>query len=289
MRITVYVGPPKAGGDAVRTHLLENEAILSQEDVYLRIGPKHGAMLAKHMKAKKTPDEYIAALGVPETAKTVILWDEGLLGRLDRPFGKRFWYGTARNRMEGFHTYFEGYDVRTVMPLRDPATLIPAIFAENLRQRTLNDFKSFVGQTPLDKMLWSELIERVQLRDEYKPLLSWAFEDYPVIWRDALAAMAGINNPQILVGSLPVPDLEITVPQGEYYLDGARKLAEEGEKIQDEHWPMFLDLLPELTGLLEHPNWTAELQETLSEIYDEDLYSAARMDAVHFIEPRPEF
>ena len=141
----------------------------------------------------------------------------------------------------------------------------------------------------MEQLQWTELIERVQLRDEYKPILSWSYEDYAYIWRDIIEALTDIPNGQVLAAPQPKPELSISVPQLDYYFEGSQKLTKEGAKIEDKHWSMFLEMYESLTGLPENPVWSQDRQDQLSEIYDEDIYSAARMDAVHYIERRQRF
>jgi len=289
MRITVFVGPSKCGGDALRAHLRANEALLAELGACLCIDPDHSGLLAKHMRIGGDPQKFLDAASVPDDAHSLLLWDETLLGPVDAPFGKRFWYGTARARMENVHKYFEQHEVYTALATRDPADLIPALYAENLRRRNLIEFKNFIGQVPIEKLQWSELIERVQLRDEYKPVLAWSQEDYAYIWRDVIEALVDIPNGQVLVGDKPEREADITIPRAEYHLASMQKLSADGTKIDDTHWAQFLETHEELVGLTEHPAWTQDRQEQLSEIYDEDLYSVARMDAVHFLERRPRF
>ena len=286
MKITIHIGPKCTGAESVLTHLKGNADLLKEHGIYLRLEKAHLTHLSEAMRDNRSAEEFFDMIDVPDTAKTLVLWNETQIGTPDRPFGKRFWYGRARARMAPLHEFFTGVDLSTAFAMRNPASFIPAMYAELLQNRMLMSFEDFVGQTPLDQLLWSELIERLQLHDGYKPIITWRYEDYDYLWRDVVQAICGLENAQILDGMVaplpPTPPLKALA----HYYEKAQEIKASGEALTPEHWTSFLEELDALTMLPEAPNWSEQRTMDLSDIYDEDLYSVARMEAVHFIDRR---
>lgn len=286
MRIVIHIGPMGTGGTALKKQLTSNADLLRDAGVFVRVSDGDFRHLKEAITQNRSVEELLDALKTPDDAKTLVLCNETQVGTPDRPFGKRFWYGRARGRVLPIHEYFDGMDVWTSVALRNPATLIPAKYALTLSQRNYLSFSDFIGQTPLDQLSWAEFLERLQLLDAYKPIMTWRYEDYPYIWRDVVQALTGLENAQTLNGEVPQAEAEFSIAQLSHYANQVAELKDKGEAIPKDHWNTFETTADSITKLPEHPSWTSQFEETLTEIYDEDLYSAARMEGVHLIERR---
>ncbi|MEM9715647.1 MAG: hypothetical protein AAF826_03935 [Pseudomonadota bacterium] len=295
MKICLHVGPYCTAADDLCAHLSQNTELLAEHQIALRIEDEDRAWLhevlsqagSSDTKGDKGPDP-IGDLDLPVGTKAVVLCAEDLLGPLGRPYANLYWYGRAKPKIEAFYRAFAQHDLQCSIALSDPARAIPALYAENIKQGNHVDFKNFLGPTTVEKLLWSELIERVQLREQYRPVIAWTVEDYPYIWRQVIQAMTGLPNAQLLEGTITVNRPGPSVPQVEHYLKSIRALKSEGAAITDTHWTEFIASFHNLTKLPDHPKWKPALQRELSEIYDEDLYTVARMEAVTFLQ-RPRF
>ncbi|MEM0976062.1 MAG: hypothetical protein AAGJ34_00865 [Pseudomonadota bacterium] len=285
LRIHLHVGPPTSGMAALGSLLKANAAYLEEAGVGLRINPGHAGALQSAVKSGDGPAALFERWRLPETLQTLIVFDDQALGSRRKPFGKHFWYGPARPRIEQVHKYFDGYDVRTSISTRNPAELIPAMYAQTLSEKNIIPFSEFIGTTPPHKLLWGDLIERMQLRDAYLPVLVWTYEDFPRIWRDVLGAITGVDNPQMLEGPVPVTPQDMLLEHSE---DFAVRHAQAPDEAKPS-WDAYLEDLPDPSNLTPHPVWTPALHEELTDIYDEDLYTIARMEAVYLVRPRPLF
>lgn len=294
MRICLHLGPPCTGTKNLLDHLIINEGLLSEIGVALRVSQDHRNWLQEaiglnaDMPLDREPDEDILApLNLPEETGTLILCDPYFMGPLGRPYANLYWYGRVKPKIEAYYRAFSMHQTVCSIALSDPARLIPALYGENLRTGNHLDFKTFLGKTTPEKLLWSELIERLQLRDQYRSIITWNADEYAFIWRQVVAAMTHLENPQFLEGRVPLKQEEPNVSQLEHFLKEIKPLKAKGDQIGQSHWDLFLGHLGQLNKLPGHPRWSKQITTELSDIFDEDLYTIARMEQVTLVE-RPD-
>ncbi|RVT85493.1 hypothetical protein DXV76_06960 [Rhodobacteraceae bacterium CCMM004] len=170
--------------------------------------------------------------------------------------------------------------------LRNPATFVPALFAETGGD-TL-DFPAFLGGTDPRALRWSEMIARLRQAVPDAPLTVWCNEDTPFLWEKLVRAIAAAPATVPIHGEY---DMLRTIMSQEgmsrlrAYL---RAHPPRDEEMRQRIVAAFLDkfaLDDEVEQEMDLPGWNSDLVEDLTEIYDEDLFAIARMPGVHVLTP----
>ena len=193
-------------------------------------------------------------------------------------------YPGAEAKLARFCKLFGGDQVELFLAIRDPATFLPAVYA----QAPDMDFLDFMsGSDPRD-IRWSELIARLRAAVPGVAITVWCNEDTPLIWTELLRALAGHDPQTELEGSY---DFLATImsPAGLARM----KTYLESHPLQNELQrrrvvAAFLDkyaIEDEVEIELDLPGWTEDLVEEMTEAYEEDLFEIERMEGVRFITP----
>ncbi|WP_204114730.1 hypothetical protein [Shimia biformata] len=193
-------------------------------------------------------------------------------------------YPVAEGRLADFCSLFPGDSVEMFMGIRNPATLLPALLrgspAESLD--TLTD-----GSVPT-ALRWSELVTRLRENLPTISLTIWCNEDTPMIWDQLMREMSGVD-PMVKLEGVDALLAEIMSKEGmtryRAYLDSHPGMTEVQKRRVI---AAFLDkfaLEDVLEEELDLPGWTDEFVETLTDIYDEDVYQIERMPGVNLITP----
>ena len=217
--------------------------------------------------------------------RLVLSYDAFLATHLDA-FSERTIYPEAAMRCVRLRDLFPGHDVSFLMGIRNPATLIPELFEAS----TAEDFASFVSAFDLGSLRWSDTIEAIRGACPDVPLTSWCHEDLPMIWPDALRAMAGLALDEMteLEGDFAILH-QVMQQKGlarlkEYLRDNPPEHPASRRRIVS----AFLDKYAEPEAIapeIDLPGWTADLIAGLSAGYEADVARIMRRDDVRFLTP----
>ncbi|MEM9319586.1 MAG: hypothetical protein AAGA70_11350 [Pseudomonadota bacterium] len=168
--------------------------------------------------------------------------------------------------------------------MRDPATLIPALF----RASRFSDFSEFTDNMDPLNVRWSETLTRLRRAHPSARITVWCNEDTPLIWSEVMAAMAGIPGPEGLEGR---EDLVQTIMEPGGYRRLMAYLAKhkpDNEYQRRRVVAAFLDKYVRSDAMEEElvaPGWTANMVEEMSQNYDADMERVAEIEDVDFITP----
>jgi len=119
------------------------------------------------------------------------------------------------------------------------------------------------------------------------PLKVWSNEDTPFIWYELLREIADHAPATRLVGRDAFLET-IMLPEGLERMENYLKTHPPANEIQRRRiLGAFLDKfeIEDPTQNVTAPGWTEEYVNTLTEIYEEDLFAIERMPGVQFISP----
>ncbi|MGR3392859.1 hypothetical protein [Sagittula sp.] len=193
-------------------------------------------------------------------------------------------YLKAEARLQTLVNIFDGDEVELYMGLRDPATFLPAAFAATPH----DSFGAFMAGVDPMHLRWSDLIRRIRDALPQVPITLWCNEDTPLIWGQIIREMAGIEMTRKISGAF---DLFAQIIDKEGMKRCRAFLAENpgiNERQKRRVMAAFLDkyaMDEEIEQDVDLPGWDAAYIDMLTEIYEDDLETIARMPGVTLITP----
>ncbi|KIN60687.1 hypothetical protein Z945_1666 [Sulfitobacter noctilucae] len=238
-------------------------------------------------RAAASPDARDVLLDVildGSPADRVILSDANFFRTAGTAVQRGILYPAAAQRMASMVSLFPDDEIEIFMGIRNPATLVPLLYATSIDQ---SPEAFWEGRRPQD-LLWSELIAGIREAAPSVPITVWCNEDTPVIWSQVIRDMAGIEHHEKIVGGFDLLS-SIMSKEGMERLRSYMHSHQEMTEIQKRRViAAFLDkfaLEDEIEEELDMPGWTEELVEELTDIYDEDLLQVQRIQGVTVITP----
>lgn len=290
MRIVYHLGAHFTDEERLLKCLLKNRDVLTKNGITVP-GPKRYRNLlrdtVKELKgapaSRDTQAMILDKIMEEDIADRMILsWDSFLSlppWVLDKTL-----YPVAGQRVHAFSQVFPEIEAEFFLAIKNPATFLPMLFSR-LENKT---YEEFIGAVNIFDLCWSETIERILASEPNVPLTVWCDEDTPLIWPEVMRAVTGLD------ASIPLEaedDLlaHLMSPEGLERLQAYLTSHPAGSVMQRRKIvSAFLDkfALPErLETEVEMPNWTQEVVEELTALYEEDVHRIAHMPGVTFIAP----
>ncbi len=194
------------------------------------------------------------------------------------------YYPQAAERLQDFCNLFHGDEIEVFMAIRNPATFLPALKASTPDR---SDAEMTDGLTPT-ALRWSELIQRMREGAPNVSLTVWCNEDTPMIWEQLLRELSGLEATPPLEGGNDLLH-EIMSPEGldrfAAYMDKHPGMTEIQKRRVIAAFMDKFALEDEIEEELDFNDWTEEYIDTLTDIYDEDVYHISRIPGVTLITP----
>jgi hypothetical protein len=290
MRIAYHLGAHFTDDERLLRCLLKNRDVLLQNEIVVP-GPKRYRTLLRETATRlkgqaATIDEQALILEQimeeDRADRLILSWDSFL--SLPNYVLKDRLYPAAGERVRAFCQIFPGIEAEFHLAIRNPASFLPQLY-EKLQPPNYGAF--LAGADPFD-LHWSDVIERILDANPDAPLTIWCDEDTPLVWPEALRAVAGLPATIALEGE---DDLLASLMSGEgmtrmrAYLDShPPQTVTQRRKIVS----AFLDkfALPERVDQdIVMPEWTAEVVAEMTALYDEDVARIAQMGDITFLAP----
>jgi hypothetical protein len=291
MYVVYHLGAPCTDGDGLIKSLLKNRADLARRGIVVPPPGLYRPMLRDaaralggHAATPEQQDALLEALAGDGPVQRLVVSDPRFvcINRLVVQ-GAQIWPMIGR-QTEQLRGLFPDDVAAFFIGMRDPATLIPALF----RASRFNDFEEFTENMQPHAVVWSEMLHRLRATHPGAPIPVWCNEDTPLLWGSILAALAGIDDPAMLAGRDDLAE-SLMLPEG-----GARLrayLAENptlSESQRRRAVAAFLDRYVREEVVEEEfdlPGWTADLVAEISEAYERDLARIAQMEGVRLLLP----
>ncbi|MCJ8139488.1 hypothetical protein [Falsirhodobacter halotolerans] len=189
-------------------------------------------------------------------------------------------YPAAAERVRGLIHIFAAHEVEFFLSIRNPALFLPDLLAKQHGK----DYATFVGNTDLLGLRWSDMIGDMVARNSNLRLTVWCDEDAPCLTPDILAAMTGIEDGTALTGW----DDLLARLMDEDGLHRLRSALAEGpadrRAVIADHVARFIR--PDMVEAeFDMPAWDQGMVDRMGELYEQDLGRIAAMPGVTFLTP----
>ncbi|WP_092778071.1 hypothetical protein [Jannaschia pohangensis] len=287
MDIAIHLGAHCTDEDLILRTLADNAPLMARNGVALPAPNKARPALRKALQAG---GNLVPGMGNPlvgelldgHDGSRMVLSYEGFLGTYATVLSGPSMYPAAGQRCTMLRDLFPGHAVSFFLALRNPATLIPALFEAS----SVTDFGAFVNGHDLSAITWSEPIAAIRAACPEVPLTVWCNEDLPMIWTDVLEAISGVEGPKI--GDLAILEQIMTDPGiarlKTYLADNPPANSATRRKVITAFLGKYADdskVAPEIA----QPGWTDEMIAGLSNLYEQDVARVKAMGDITFIAP----
>ena len=295
MRIVYHLGAICTDEERLLRCLLKNRGLLAQQGIVVP-GPNRYRSLLR--------DTVISLRGQAATVDTQALvldqiMDEDQADRLilswDSFLSLPPWvmegglYKAAGERVRAFSQIFPQIAAEFHLAIRNPATLLPALFAKQATDKKRGKtYDQFIGKIDILDLRWSDVIAQIREMNPDVPLTIWCDEDTPLIWPEVLQAVTG-HAPDTVLEDRDELLAQIMSPEGldrmnTYLASHPTPTPALRRKVVS----AFLDkfALPDRIEMeVDLPGWTEETVADLTLAYDHDVARIARMPGVTFLTP----
>ena len=291
MHVVYHLGAPCTDDNLLIKSILKNRARLARDGIVAPPPGRYRTFLRDTAKALEGapagPDmqvQLLDSIADEDNVERLILSDARFIciNRLVVQ-AHRIWPMIER-RTKLLRNLFPSARTEFFIGMRDPATLIPALF----RASRFSDFAEFTeNMLPLE-VRWSDTIGRLRRAHPDARVTVWCNEDTPLIWPELMAAMAGLPNAQGMEGR---EDLVQTIMEPAGFRRLNVYLAK--HRPEDEHQRRriimaFLDKYAREEAMEEEllaPGWSEDMLAEMTALYDADMERVADIMDVDFITP----
>ncbi|WP_428924971.1 hypothetical protein [Marinibacterium sp. SX1] len=291
MQIILHTGAHFTEDDRLIKCLLRNKEDFSRRGVAVPGPGRYKKLLKDTLNAMRgtTPrdearDVLLDAILDDEKAGRMILSNAHFFGAPRAALRDGLLYPNAQEKISQMRRLFPDDDLEIFMGLRNPATLLPAIYRESPREE-LDDFLE--GVDPRD-IRWSESITAMRVLNPAIPITVWCNEDTPLIWGSIIRAMAGLPEGEKVIGSFDLLGAIISTEgmrRFRAYLADHPVMTEEQKRRVMAIFMEKYALEDELIEELEMPGWSDALVEEMTDIYDADFEAVRQIPGVTVIAP----
>jgi len=291
MQVIVHTGAHATEEDRLLKSLLRNKEDFSKRGVAVPGPGKYRSLLKECFSALKggspaadSRDVLWDAILDEEEADRVVLSNPHFFGSQRSALQNDLLYPEAVQRMQYLQQLFPYDQIEIFMGLRNPVGFLPALLEKASPRR----LKEVMKQTDPQQLRWSEMMTRLRQAVPDIAITVWCYEDMPLIWGQILRDMAGIEPQESMLGDL---DLLATIMSSEGMTRLRAYIAAHGDMSEMQKrriYAAFLDKFAMEEALeeeLDLPGWTEELVDSLTEIYDQDIYHLQRIPGVTLIAP----
>ncbi|MEM9580949.1 MAG: hypothetical protein AAF891_09710 [Pseudomonadota bacterium] len=293
MHVVLHAGAHCTDDSKLLKTLFKNSGALADRGVALPRPRHYRQLLTNTVKALSKrgvgPDSRMAFLDAildsdPETVDRVIMHSENFFCVPKIAIKKSQFYPRAGSRMAHVTHLFDGDQVELFLGIRNPATLLPAMYAATPH----TSFVEFTdGADPRD-LRWSDLIRNIREEAPNVMITVWCNEDTPLIWGEIVREMAGLAPGEPIDGAYDLLG-EIMSKEGMERFHSYLKTHPDMTEMQTRRViTAFLDKFA-IDDMVEEEldlqGWTAGLIDEMTDQYEEDVYNISRMPGVDLIAP----
>ncbi len=291
MQVVFHIGAPCTDGDLLIGSLLKNRAVLAREHVIVPQPTRYRAVVrdtGRALSGRSATDEVQEALLdaiVDEMDVDRLILSDPRFICINRLVvqGAQIWPMIDRQAAQ-LRALFPEAEVEFFIGMRDPATLIPALF----RSSRFKDFEEFTENMQPHAVAWSEMLRRLRVAQPDCPVYTWCNEDTPLLWGEVMRELAGVGGDVTLDG---MDDLAETIMEEAgfgrmkaYLRDNPPETEMQRRRIV----AAFLDRYAREDAIeetLDLPGWTEDLIEDMTASYEADMDVIARIPGVTLLAP----
>ncbi|NAZ37870.1 hypothetical protein [Rubellimicrobium sp. CFH 75288] len=291
MEIAFHIGANCTDGDRLLKSLLRDVDRLAEAGVAVPGPGRYRSILreavAAEMQGRGAPgtrEVLMDAILDGRETRRVVLSNSTFLALPARLFDGGAFYGTTAARLEALRRLFPGDRIELNLALRNPAGLVPAVWAQ-AKSRDIEGW--FAGVGP-ERIRWFPVIEAIRRSAPEMGLRVWCNEDAALLWPDILLGLAGLGEGAPLSGRHDLLEA-IMSPDGLERFRSYMSL-HPGQTAEQERRVVgaFLDkyaIAAETWDEADLPGWTATTFAAVTEAYEADVARIAAMPGVTFLQP----
>lgn len=291
MQIAYHIGVNCTDEERLLRSLMRSADLLSRANVALPGPGRYRKLMRETVEGlvqgpapSETRDVLVDAITDMPEARRMVLSNAAFLTQPNRIFDEGHFYGMAAFKMQALRQMFPDDAVTVFMALRNPATFVPAVFAQ-ARARTMD---AYLGAVDPRSLRWSDLVARLRAAQPDIPLVVWCNEDTALIWNEILHRLADLPADVPMEGAHDLLDT-IMAPEGMARFRAYLASHPPASDLQLRRViGAFLDkyAIPhEIEEEIDIPGWDAALVADLTATYEADLTRIAAMPGVTLVQP----
>lgn len=187
-------------------------------------------------------------------------------------------------RIDSFARLFDGAQIELFFAVCNPATYLQSL----IKAHPGHDVDTLIDYSDPMQLRWSGFITRLREQFPHLPITVWCNEDSPLIWQEIIREIAGVDPTFDLDGAFDFLK-EIMVEDGYKRFVSYLKQRPGITAVQQKRViAAFLEKFAReelLEEDIDFPGWTEMHVDTLTELYDEDVYELERIPGVKFLTP----
>ena len=291
MQLVLHAGAHFTEEERLVKCLLRNKEDFSRRGIAVPGPGKYRSLLKETLaalqEAPAAPEARDVLLDMildDETADRMILSHMFLFGAPRACVRNGMIYESAPERIALLASLFPHDEVELFLALRNPATFLPALF-QNAPQ---DDMHSFLRGADPFSIRWSDTLSAIRAAAPEVTITAWCFEDMPMLWAQIIREMAGLEHGEKIVGGFDLLS-DIMSNEGMQRFRAYLKSHPSMTEMQKRRViAAFLDkfaIEDEIEEELDAPGWTEADIDALTDLYEEDMHTLARIPGVSFIAP----
>lgn len=291
MQVVFHLGAPCTDYGLLLGSLLKNRALLAEDGVIVPPLMRYRTVLhdtARALAGRPASDEVQQALLeaiVDEARVERLIFSDPRLICINRLVvqGPQIWPMIDR-QAAALRALFPQAHVEFFIGMRNPATLIPALFAGS----RFKDFAEFTAGMQPHAATWSELLRRLRRAQPDAPITVWCNEDTPLLWADIIREITDVAHNVALRG---LDDLVETIMDRtgfermqQYLTDNPPDTEMQRRRILG----AFLDryaLEAKIEEELDLPGWTPAMIDQITQSYEDDMAEIVTIPGVKLLTP----
>lgn len=291
IEIAIHLGTPSVDDQQLLLSLSKDRAMLAENGVFLGRPRKYRKLIADRitdLQGRKSTLEgqhnFLKSIVPRHQTGRLILSGNKFLGAPSWMLNGRRLYQYAGKNTARLRTLFPGDVCEFFLPIRNPASFIPKVFLSQKEK----SYEEFIDGMDLRNIRWSDVLADILAENPGCQICVWCNEDTPFIWPDILREISAFDFSTKFAGDLDIVDAIISD-------EGARRLAlfleknpTIGELNRRKVQSIFLEYFADDESVEEEihlPEWTSDLVEDLTEIYEADAEKIADIPGIKMVTP----
>ncbi len=289
MEIVYHIGAHCTDDDRLLKSLLKNTNTFAEDGVKIPGPGKYRRLIRETIQGldgqPPTPETRSILLdAILDDAPTerLVLSNQNFICVPNRIFESGVFYAQTEPKIRAFHDIFADDDIEIFIGLRNPATFVPAAFAESDH----DSWDKFLRGMHPSEIRWSDIIRRIQHAAPRSHMTVWCNEDTPLIWAELIRRMAGVTPEQKITGGFDLLAAIMSKQGLNRFLNYMRAPPPRTEAQKRRIIGAFLNkyaLDDEIEEEIDIPGITEAMIEDISQAYENDVEMIAAMPGVTFV------
>lgn len=289
MQIAYHIGANCTDNDLMMKSLLKNaeglafdEILVPRPGMYRNLIRETIQGLHGRMPRPDAREILVDAIVEDDEPKRLVLSNSKFICVVKRIFENRQFYHLIDEKVGGMRDLFPEDDIEYFMGMRNPATFIPAVFAE----QDDYDLTQFLRKLDPLTIRWSDAVARICEADDKARVTVWCDEDTPFIWAQLIRLITGVDQSTRIAGGFDMLQSLMTTDGMKrfvaYMKSNPPQTEQQKRRVIGSYLEKYAD--PELIEQeIDLPGWDQGLLDELTRRYEDDMAIVARLPGVRLI------